>query len=138
MSRKTERILVRLLGCWQVIDGVITILLYSMYKRNQLSGVTNLSNEHAKAIDAAFGNIFIFIGMFGTLLIGCGLFNLVVAKRYIKDNQMNQKVGIWLIALSIFSYFSMDLLSVVLGMSAAVILLSKNKGIRRHQELTTS
>lgn len=134
MSRKTERILVTVLGCWQIVDGVITILFYSMYKRSQVSGISNLSNENARAIDAVFGNIFIFIGMFGTILIGLGLFNLVVAKRYIKDNQINKKIGIWLIGLSIISYFSMDIFSVVLSMAAGIILLSKNKGIRLHQE----
>lgn len=134
MNRKSERTLVTILGCWQIVDGVITILFYSMYKRSQISSISNLSNENARAIDAVFGNIFIFIGIFGTILIGLGLFNLVVAKRYIKDNQINKKIGAWLIGLSIISYFSMDILSVVLSMAAGIILLSKNKGIRLNQE----
>ncbi|WP_265457894.1 hypothetical protein [Enterococcus sp. HY326] len=122
MNRKIERRLVKITGIWQIIDGLITILVYGIYQQQVLTG--GLSTiEHV-------GNMFFFICMFGTLLIGLGLFNLILSKRYMKDQETSKKIGCYLLVLGIFSYFIMDFVTMVLAMAAGVIFLARNKSIR--------
>lgn len=130
MNRKLERRLVYFAGVWQIIDGVITILFYGSYIRKQASNIEGLSYEYAKGLDSIFGSIYSFIGMFGVLLIGLGLLNLYFAKRHLKDSTLAYKVPFWLIGTGIFSYFIMDIPSLILCMSAGVIALSKNKSLK--------
>lgn len=128
MSRKIERRLVTILGTWQIIDGLITIFYYGLYKYgwqvNNVSGVDQLSQT-------IYSNLFTVSNTFGILLIALGLSNLVLSSRYLKDNQIHLKIGIYLLVQVAFSYLVFDLISVVLGISAAVILLSKNKSIKK-------
>lgn len=133
MSRKLERKLIYITGIWQILDGLITILFYGMYQRNQFSSLAGLSFEQAKGIESIFGSIFMFISIFGTLLMGLGMINLVTARNYMKDHVSSAKVGIWLLVVGIFSYFIMDIVSLVLTMTAAVLYLAKNKSIRMEQ-----
>lgn len=130
MNRKRERQLIRILGIWQILDGLLTIVVYGFYQQQVFSGVTAAGETQVNAIQAVFGNVFMFVCTFGTLLIGLGLINLVISKRYIKDNQVNVKIGVYLILQGLLSYFILDIISLALAMSAGVILLARNKGIK--------
>lgn len=125
MSRKIERNMLKIIGFWQIGHGVFTILYYSIINRTSLT--TQFYNTFSTSHNIT--NIFIFINIFGTLMMGIGLFNLVVAKNYLKDNTIN-KISIWLLVNGIFSYLIMDFISLVLGMSTAIIYLAKNKSIK--------
>lgn len=132
MNRRLERNLVRAVGIWQIIDGLITILVYGTLKKvSGASLIENTSFAYMKAIESVVGSIYIFIGIFGAVLIGIGMFNLVCAKKYIKDDQVHIKVALWLIMCGLFSYMIMDIISVILCMSAGMIVLAKNKSIKR-------
>lgn len=130
MSRNLERRLVYATGIWQIIDGLITILIFGTYQRQQFASVTDLPLEQLNALESIFGSLYIFISLFGVLLIGLGLINLVTARNYMKDRSTSVKTGIWLIAVGIFSYFIMDIISLVLCMSAGILFLAKNKSIK--------
>ena len=130
MTRKLERRLTYLVGIWQIIDGVITILFYGTHIRNQASNIEGLSYGYAKGMNSIFGSIYSLIGTFGILLIGLGLLNLYFAKQHLKDDAISYKVPFWLIGVGIFSYFIMDIPSLILCMSAGVIALSKNKSLK--------
>lgn len=130
MSRKTERNLIKLMGILQIIDGVITILYYGIYQQSIGSNHLEGTFAEIRTISSMYGNILVFIGMFGTLLILLGLINLMLALRYIKDNRVHVKIGVFLMLEALFSYFILDIISLILGMSAGVIMLAKNKGIK--------
>lgn len=130
ITRKFERRLVYALGIWQIIDGLITILFYGVYQQSQMTNNINVSFNQLYALESTFGSIFNFINLFGLFLIGLGLINVVIAKNYIKDTTVNYKVGFWLLVIGFFSYFIMDILSVILSLGAGVIYLAKNKSIQ--------
>lgn len=122
MSRKQERILVRIMGIWQIIDGLITVIYYGFFQQGH--GFIGISESVYPS------GYMIVVSTFGVFLIGLGLFNLILSYRYIKDNQMYRGIGVFLIIQAITLYFLLDLVSVVLSIAAGVILLSKNKGLR--------
>lgn len=130
MSRKKERMLIKIMGIWQVIDGLITIVFYGIYQEFFSHHNTSNFSTQYHGMNALFGNAFLFICGFGTLLIGLGLFNLIASQKYIKDDQVIRAIGVVLLIQALFSYMILDVISLVLGMSAAVILLAKNKSIR--------
>ncbi|WP_461219372.1 hypothetical protein [Lapidilactobacillus salsurivasis] len=136
MNRKLERNLVKILGIWQLIDGVITILLYGSYVK--ISGTkTNspLNFQTAKALNAVFGSLYTFTVIFGVVLIGLGLLNLYFSKTYFRDSQLSYKLPIYLLCLGILAYFCMDIITVGLAMVAAVVCLAKNKSIKQTKPL---
>lgn len=125
MKRTRERVLLRILASWQIIDGLLTIIYYGFYRSYILP------NQGSKdMIISPFGNMFLLITSFGILLIGLGISNLLLAKHAIKDNQVNVKVGIWLFVQTALSYAFMDIPGVILSICTAVILLAKNKPIK--------
>ena len=132
MNRRLERRLVKIAGVWQIIDGLITILVYGTYKKVEGANlIEHTSFAYMKAIESVVGSIYIFIGIFGAVLIGLGLFNLVCVKKYIKDDQVHVKVAIWLLVCGAISYIVMDIINVVLCLSAGLIILAKNKSIKK-------
>lgn len=130
ITRKFEKRIVYTLGVWQIIDGLITILFYGMHQKNRIMNSSDGILEQNHALESIFGSIFNFITIFGLFLIGMGLINMVVAKNHIKDTRVNYKVGFWLLLVGLLSYFIMDILSMILSLSAGVIYLAKNKSIQ--------
>lgn len=131
INRRFERIMIRILGSWQIGDGLITILLYGSYLK--LNGSTNglkLDPRVSQAISALFGSLYTFSVMFGVLLIGLGVFNLYLAKTWFKDSYVSYKWPIYLLITGILAYFCMDIISVGLAIVTGVIALSKNKAIK--------
>lgn len=138
MRRKLERRLIKALGIWQIVDGVITILFYGISQKRSFLGVYDYSSGYGKGMNAMIDNIFIFITLFGSLLIGLGLFHLVLANKYVKDNKINKKIGWWLFFQSALSYLILDIPSLILGIMAAIIYMAKNKRIQLEVENQTS
>lgn len=134
MKRGIERKLVILLGIWQIIDGLITIFYYGLYKYGYQLNTLSDKNEFTDTLQSS---LFTVTNTFGILLISLGLINLLISKRYLKDNQISRKIGVFLIIQSLFSYIIFDLISVIFGMSSAVIILAKNKSIKKNIVLKT-
>lgn len=128
MSRNLERKLIMILGTWQILDGLITIFYYGLYKYGWKVSDLSSSSDVSEVI---YSNLFTVTTTFGILLISLGLVNILISHKYLKDNQISQKIGIFLIIQAIFAYMIFDIISVVLGISAAIILLSKNKSIKK-------
>ncbi|MFD1410293.1 hypothetical protein [Lapidilactobacillus gannanensis] len=135
LNRKFERVLIRVLGGWQIADGLITILIYGTYLK--LNGSTHglkLDPRVSQAISALFGSLYTFSVMFGVLLIGLGIFNLYLAKTWFKDSYVSYKWPIYLLILGILAYFCMDIISVALAIVAGVVALSKNKALKNKKD----
>lgn len=130
MTRKFERKIVNILGWWQIIDGLITIIFFSSSQKVSFMGSFDPSTGYGKALGSLSDTIYIFIVIFGSLLIGLGLFNLVLAKKYMKDEHVEKKIGIYLLSQTIFSYFILDIPGVLLSALAGITFLAKNKSIR--------
>lgn len=130
MNRKAERRMATLMGIWQVIDGLITILYFGLYKLAPLSGKMG-----AQAIDqtnqTVNSSMFTLTCTFGSLLIGLGILNLVTAKRYMKDSQRDKKFGLFFLGQGLFSYFILDIPSMVLGIACGVVYFAKSKASRK-------
>lgn len=131
MRPTIERKLVMALGIWQILDGVITIIFYGLFKRHQFSQLSALTYQNAEEMDSLFSSSFIIISIFGTILIGLGLFNLVVAKRYLKNQAVSLKWIMWLLTVAVFSLFVMDIVSVVLASGSVVSLFAKRSAIKK-------
>ncbi|QCI86999.1 hypothetical protein FA707_08475 [Vagococcus zengguangii] len=114
-----------LMGIWQIADGVYTIVYYGFFKTSMI-----LKEINADSSTSLINSEFIFICSFGTLLVILGLVNILMSKKYIHDETTSKKVGFYLCAQSLFSYFILDIISLILGMSAGVIYLAKNKSIK--------
>lgn len=134
MSRKKERTLIKIMGIWQIIDGLITIMFYGIYQEFFAQNNMSSFSTQYHGMNALFGNAFLFVCGFGILLIGLGLFNLIASQKYIKDDQVITSIGVVLLIQAFFSYMIFDVISLILGMSAAVILLAKNKSIRLNSQ----
>lgn len=134
MSRKLERTCARVLGIWQIIQGVITIWLYGSYIQGvgaKDSGV--LSYKTAQLLNAVFGSMHTFVVSFGVILIGLGLFNLYLAKYTLKDSTVIYKTPIYLICTALVAYMCMDIISVLFAIIAGIVALSKNKSLKQVQ-----
>lgn len=131
MKPSMENRVVSVLGIWQLLDGVITIVFYGLFKRHQMSQLPDITYQNAKAIDSLFGSAFIFISIFGTVLIGLGLFNLVLAKRYLKEQETSKKWLVWLSVVSLFSLLVMDIIGLVLAVISLVLLTAKRQAIKK-------
>lgn len=135
--RKIERYLVNIVGVWQILDGLITIAIYGLYRRSQFAGIENLSFNQAKGLESIFGSVYMFINLFGVMLLAMGILNLVIARNYMKDNTIDKRVGAWLVFNGIFSYFIMDLVSVVLLLTGSLVYMAKNKAISMLDKVDT-
>lgn len=126
MSRKQERLLIKIMGIWQIIDGLFTIIYYGIFQRGHgLLGVSPAVYPN--------GYMMVITG-FGGLLMALGIINLLLSTRYIKDDQIYWKIGFFLLVQSILSYIVLDVISAVLGMTAGIILLAKNRSLKVNRE----
>lgn len=135
MSRKFERKLTTIIGAWQIIDGLLTIIAFGAYiKMTGRSDGQLLSGQAVKAVSSIFGSLYTFTVAFGGLLVALGLLNLYFAKTYLKDNQKSYKFPIYLLCLGIVAYFCMDVVTVGLAVIAGIVALSKNKSIKAQRQ----
>lgn len=135
MNRRIDRRLVLIMGIWQIIDGLITIAFYGLGNHLDLFGFNSGNVAYLKQLDATYGNIFLFVCSFGVVLIGLGIVNILLSTKYIKDDQTHFKMGIYLMIQGLLSYFILDIISLILGMTAGVLLIAKNKSIRMKKKL---
>ncbi|MBC2283127.1 hypothetical protein [Listeria booriae] len=136
MSRRLERVFIYIAAAWQLLDGLLTIFVYGVFIKKQGLDVAGLSVAQMRAMKALFGSIFNFVVIFGVLLILLGLLNIYLARKHWKDGVVGWKLPVWLLACGIFSYFIMDIPNIFLFMSAGIIGLAKNKGMRARQNVT--
>ncbi|TCP21332.1 hypothetical protein EV207_1439 [Scopulibacillus darangshiensis] len=135
MSNKMERILAYIASGWQLLDGIITIFIYGTYIRNKGSHISGLSFEEKKGLESLFGSIYSFVSTYGILLILLGLMTIYMTRTYLKNDSVPKRVPIWFLICGVVSYFTMDIISLVLYMGAAILILAKNRSIKIHTRL---
>lgn len=127
MNRKLERNLIKGMGIWQIIDGLITIIIYGFYFQKIIPNGLQINEKFSNTYGSS---LFILTCSFGTLLIGLGLINVMISHKYIKDDVVIKKNAYFIFTQSIFSYFVVDYISLVLSITSVVLLLAKNKSIK--------
>ncbi|KAF1302793.1 hypothetical protein [Enterococcus sp. JM9B] len=130
MNRKVERRMMTVMGIWQIIDGLVTILYFGFYKLAPLSGKMG-AQVSEQAIQSLNSSMFTLTCTFGSLLIGLGIFNLVTVKRYLKDGQRAKKFGLLFLGQGLFSYFVLDIPSMLIGIVTGVVYFAKNKALKQ-------
>ncbi|MGX7133059.1 hypothetical protein [Enterococcus songbeiensis] len=130
MNRKVERRMMTVMGIWQIIDGLMTILYFGFYKLAPLSGKMGV-HASDQAVQSFNSSMFTLTCTFGSLLIGLGIFNLIIAKRYLKNGQLAKKFGFFFLGQGLFSYFILDIPSVILGIAAGVVYFAKTRALKR-------
>ncbi|MBC1458873.1 hypothetical protein [Listeria newyorkensis] len=133
MSRRLERVFIYIAAAWQLLDGLLTVFVYGLFIKRQGLDVAGLSVAQMRAMKALFGSIFNFVVIFGVLLILLGLLNIYLARKHWKNGAIGWKLPVWFLVCGVFSYFIMDMPNIFLFMSAGIIGLAKNKGMRAQQ-----
>lgn len=135
MKRRIERRLVLIMGGWQIFDGLITIIFYGLGNQLNLLGGNSDNQVYLEQLNVSYGNIFLFVSSFGVMLIGLGISNILLSKKYIKDDRVHFKIGVYLLIQGLLSYFILDILSLILAMAAGVLLIAKNKSIQMKEKM---
>jgi len=121
MSRRFERVLIYIASIWQIITGSITAFIY-LFNIESMVG--------ASPQNSMFG-MFIFI--YGMYYVSIGIINIILVRKYIKENTIQKKIPVFLIILSVIFLILGDYISLTLLILAAVIGLAKNKTIEHGQ-----
>jgi uncharacterized membrane protein HdeD (DUF308 family) len=130
MTRKMERRISVAMGIWQILDGLVTIIYFGFYILAPLSGKLGVG-EVDQANRTINSSMFTLTCTFGALLIGLGILNLVSAKRYLKDVTTEKKFGLFLLGQGLFSYFVLDIPSMLMGICGGVVYFAKNKAVKQ-------
>lgn len=134
MSNKMEKTLVYIASGWQLLDGLITIFIYGPYIRQKGSHTAELSFVEREGLNSLLGSIYSVASIFGILLILLGLITIYLTRTYLKKGIVPKKVPIWFLICGIFSYFTIDIISLILYMGAGIIILAKNRSLKIHEK----
>ncbi|MEG0294401.1 hypothetical protein [Enterococcus sp.] len=126
MDRKLERIMMRIGGGWNIVNGLLTMFIYSPWVKNDI--FTNMSGDTI-GLNFLSENLNVFVMTYSLLFIAIGVFNLYLSTRMFNDD-IAIKIPIWLITFGIISYLSVDIISATLFIVSGVISLSKNKALK--------
>jgi|GEM_PF-941069 len=133
MSRKLEKGLMKVAGGWEILLGILTIFLYAPYYSKQGIAIDGFSLIEVEAISAVFGSLYLFIVSFGILFLIVGLINIWLSQK-LKEHTVLHKIPVFLIVLGLCSYLVMDIVGGFVCLSAGVLALAKNKGIKRFNQ----
>lgn len=130
MSNKMEKTLVYIASGWQLLDGLITIFIYGPYIRNKGAHNAELSFVEKEGLDSLLGSMHSVASIYGILLILLGLITIYLTRTYLKKGIVPKKVPFWFLICGIISYFTMDIISLILYMGAGIIILAKNRSLK--------
>lgn len=134
MPIKMERIIIYIASGWQLLDGIITIFIYGPYIRNKGSEIKGLSFEEKMGLESLFGSLYSFVSIYGILLILLGLISIYITKTYMKNDIVPKKVPFWFLFCGVISYFTMDIISLVLYMGTGIIILAKIRSFKIYEK----
>lgn len=134
MPIKMERNIIYIASGWQLLDGIITIFIYGPYIRNKGSEIKGLSFEEKMGLESLFGSLYSFVSIYGILLILLGLISIYITKTYMKNDIVPKKVAFWFLFCGVISYFTMDIISLVLYMGTGIIILAKIRSFKIYEK----
>lgn len=126
MNRKMERVVIRVGGIWNIINGALTLFLVSPWVKSGL--FENLSGQ-TRGLNYLSENLNTFVTTYCLLYIFLGVLNLYLSTR-IEDETAPRAIPIWFFLFGLVSFMMVDIISAVTYIVASVISLSKNKAVR--------
>lgn len=134
MNRGLERKLLITGSLWNLITALLTMFsYYTWFKREGAQRLELVDQSTALAGSQMVNNILDVILLFGIFMLVGAIVNFIIAIK-MKDNQIQNKVIIWIGIWGAVQLLSMDLIGFVIFSIAFVIYLAKNKAVRLSQE----
>lgn len=135
MSNKMEKTLVYIASGWQLLDGLITIFIYAPYIKQKGLNAAGLTFVEKEGLNSLLGSIYSVASIYGILLILLGFITIYITRSYLKEGIVPGKVPFWFLICGIFSYFTMDIISLILYMGAGIIILAKNRSLKIYEKI---
>ncbi|WP_096189022.1 hypothetical protein [Evansella halocellulosilytica] len=134
MNRGLERKLLITGSLWNLITALLTMFsYYTWFKREGAQRLELVDQSTALAGSQMVNNILDVILLFGIFMLVGAIVNFIIAIK-MKDNQIQNKVIIWIGIWGAVQLLSMDLIGFAIFSIAFVIYLAKNKAVRLSQE----
>lgn len=130
MSRGLERKLLIIGSFWNLVTSLLTI--FSYYNWFDREGSLSLENSDLNTMIAGsqmVNNVLQVILLFGIFMLVGAIINFLIAVK-IKDNEIQNKVLVWIGIWGLVQLASMDIIGFLIFLIAFVIYLAKNKAIK--------
>ncbi|MBP3953556.1 hypothetical protein J7W16_20940 [Bacillus sp. YZJH907-2] len=130
MSRGLERKLLIIGSFWNLVTSLLTI--FSYYNWFDREGSLSLENSDLNTMIAGsqmVNNVLQVILLFGIFMLVGAVINFLIAVK-IKDNEIQNKVLVWIGIWGLIQLASMDIIGFLIFLIAFVIYLAKNKAIK--------
>ena len=131
MTRKFEKSVAMIGSVWQIVSGLVTMLIYAAWVRGQGPALSMATDKYISS-KLLTNNIYIFTVTFGMLYFLIGAINFYLAKR-LKSNEVEVKTPMWFVICGVISLFLMDFIGTLAFIIAGLIALARNKSIRVNQ-----
>lgn len=126
MNRKSERIIIRIGGIWNILNGALTLFLVSPWVK---SGLFENLNGQTKGLNYLSENLNTFVTTYCLLYIFLGVLNVYLSTR-LEDESAPRAIPVWFFILGLASFMMVDVISAVTYIVASVMSLAKNKAVR--------
>lgn len=127
MNRKWDRIWARIGGIWNIINGAITLFLYSPWIKNNLFTTMNGDTKGLNYVSESVNSVVIIYGLIYFLM---GAINLYLVNR-LEDDTIQHKIPIWYCIFGFASYLMVDPISTITFVISGVFGLARNKALRQ-------
>ncbi len=126
MNRKTERIIIRIGGIWNIVNGALTLFLVSPWVK---SGLFENLNAQTRGLNYLSENLNSFVTTYCLLYIFLGVLNIYLSTR-MEDESAFRAIPCWFFLLGLASFMMVDVISAVAYIVASVMSLAKNKAVK--------
>lgn len=131
MNRKMEKILVRIGAIWNIFTGSMTLFYYrSWLEQNVL--IEQITDDASLFIERFYHqHIQTFVMVYGMIFILIGVIHFYLSNQFDKQKHVtSHKIPIWLFMWSLISFFTVDVIGVLLYLPAAGVYLLKTRAIK--------
>ncbi|MBU3189614.1 hypothetical protein K9O30_07310 [Clostridium bowmanii] len=131
MTRKFEKSIALVGSVWQIVSGIVTMLIYATWIRSQGPGL-KIATDKFISLKLLTNNIYIFTVTFGMLYFLVGVINFYLARR-LNINKVEVKTPIWFVICGIISLCFMDFIGTLTFIISGLTALARNKSISASQ-----
>lgn len=130
MKRTAERTLLLIGACWNLVTALLTIFSYNTWFSNEGAKQFENTEKNMQLVGThLMNNVSNIIFIFGLFVLLGAIFNFIIALR-LKDNQIQNKLLVWIGIWGVFQLLTMDIVGFLLFLFAFVLYLAKNKAIK--------
>lgn len=130
MERKIEKWLLILLGGWNCLNGVLTILVYAPWFRQKGQA---LFRQHALQNYSSYSmmdSVVQLIFIFGLFLLVLGLVNSYLGLMKMGTSQRSKKMSAWVLLMLLVEVVMMDWIGILFILILTTIYFARNKSLK--------